>query len=186
MLFGGDLNISAPFFFMTLNPSYQAAIEDFHRMRRRAGLLKIFNRFRKHTSLLSYEDIRHQLRAVEKSSYQLRSIPLDAIQGRVGRYTDFTRDFLPTKSIDPQRWANVKAQVYSLEGVPPIEVYQIGQVYFVLDGNHRVSVARQMGNDTIEELAHHRLRLGADKLVDDTAVDKRLHRRDAAHVILHR
>jgi hypothetical protein len=135
---------------MSLHPSYRAAIEDFHRMRRRAGMQKIFNRFRKHTSLLSYEDIRQQLRAIEKSGSKLQTIPLDAIQGSVGRYTDFTRDFLPTKSIDPQRWARVKTQIYAQEGLPPIEVYQIGQVYFVLDGNHRVSVAREMGNQTIE------------------------------------
>jgi nucleotide-binding universal stress UspA family protein len=135
---------------MSLNPTYRAAIEDFHRLRRRAGLQKIFNRFRKDHRLLSYEDIRHQLRAVEKSGTRLETIPLEAIQGSVGRYEDFTRDFLPKGSIDPQRWARVKTQFHSLEGIPPIEVYKIGEVYFVSDGNHRVSVARQMGNTTIE------------------------------------
>ena len=108
---------------MNINPSYRAAIEDFHRMRRRAGMQKIFKRFRKHASLLSYEDIRQQLRAVVKSGYRLKTIPLEAIQGSVGRYTDFTRDFLPTESINPQRWARVKAQFQALEGVPPIEVF---------------------------------------------------------------
>ena len=44
----------------------------------------------------------------------------------------------------------MKAQFYSLEGIPPIEVYKIGEVYFVSDGNHRVSVAKEMGNSTIE------------------------------------
>jgi nucleotide-binding universal stress UspA family protein len=135
---------------MNLNPSSQAAIEDFRRMRRRAGLQNIFNRFRRHSSLLSYEDVRQQLRAIERSGSRLREIPLDAIQGSVGRYTDFTRDFLPTGSIDQQRWARVKAQFYTQEGIPPIEVYQISQVYFVSDGNHRVSAARAMGSSTIE------------------------------------
>ena len=134
---------------MSFSPAYRAAIEDYHRMRRRAGLQKIFSIFR-NRSLLSYEDVRRQLHAIEKSSVELKSIPINAIQGSVGRYTDFTRDFLPTKSVDPQRWARVKAQINSLSGVPPIEVYQLGEVYFVADGNHRVSVAQEMGSPTID------------------------------------
>lgn len=130
---------------MSLSPAYHAAIEDFHRMRRRAGLQKIFNVFRRRSSLLSYEDVRRQLHAIERSGVERKSIPISAIQGSVGRYTDFTRDFLPTEKVDRQRWARVKAQFFSLEGVPPIEVYQIGEVYFVADGNHRISVAREMG-----------------------------------------
>ena len=158
---------------MSLNPSYLAAIEDFHRMRRRAGFQFLFNRFRKHSSLLSYEDIRHQLRAVEKSGESLISIPLEAIQGSVGRYTDFTRDFLPTMSVDPQRWARVKAQFLSLEGVPPIEVYKIGDVYFVSDGNHRVSVAREMGNSTIEAYVKEvssKVPLDVDEAIDQLLI----------------
>jgi len=158
---------------MSRNLSYQIAIEDFHRMRRRAGLQKVFNHFRKHTSLLSYEDIRAQLRAVEKSGAKLMVIPIEAIQGSVGRYTDFTRDFLPTESVDPQRWARVKAQFYSLEGLPPIEVYKIGEVYFVSDGNHRVSVAREMGNSTIEAYVREvaaKVKLEIDEDVDQLLI----------------
>ena len=135
---------------MSLSPAYQAAIEDFHRMRRRAGMQRIINIFRKRTGLLSYEDVRRQLHAVEKSGPVLKTIKINAIQGSVGRYTDFTRDFLPTESVDQQRWARVKAQIFTLEGLSPIDVYQIGEVYFVLDGNHRVSVAKEMGSATIE------------------------------------
>jgi nucleotide-binding universal stress UspA family protein len=72
-------------------------------------------------------------------------IPLDAIVGSVGRYKEFTRDFLPLKSINADRWIRVKMAMVGLSGVPPIEVYGLGEVYFVLDGNHRVSVAREMG-----------------------------------------
>lgn len=84
------------------------------------------------------------------SSRGLQEISLEAIVGSVGRYSDFTRSFLPLHNSDERRWAEVGAAVTSLEGVPPIEVYQVGEIYFVLDGNHRVSVARQMGNIYIE------------------------------------
>ncbi|MGB1252922.1 MAG: universal stress protein, partial [Candidatus Promineifilaceae bacterium] len=66
-----------------------------------------------------------------------------------GRYQDFTRQFLPKAESDQQRWAGVAATVIDMRGWPPIEVYQLGNGYFVLDGNHRVSVARQLGNETI-------------------------------------
>jgi nucleotide-binding universal stress UspA family protein len=80
----------------------------------------------------------------------LRDIPLSAIIGSVGRYSDFTRSFLPLQSKDEQRWAMVHKRSTDLEGLPPIEVYQIGEAYFVRDGNHRVSVARRLGATHIQ------------------------------------
>ena len=77
----------------------------------------------------------------------IQTIPVAAIVGSVGRYTDFTRTFLPRRSNDQQRWAGVKAALVDDNGagLPPIDVYKVGEVYFVLDGNHRVSIARQEG-----------------------------------------
>jgi nucleotide-binding universal stress UspA family protein len=80
----------------------------------------------------------------------LKEIPLHAIVGSVGRYTDFTRSFLPRQDSDQYRWAQVMVKVTDMEGLPPIEVYQIGEAYFVQDGNHRVSVARRLGATHIE------------------------------------
>ena len=57
---------------------------------------------------------------------------------------------MPRQDSDSGRWAGVKVAVTELGGLPPIEVYQIGEVYFVLDGNHRVSVAREVGARHIE------------------------------------
>jgi nucleotide-binding universal stress UspA family protein len=83
----------------------------------------------------------------------VQHIPLDAIVGSVGRNTDFTRTFLPRRAGDRERWANVKAvfmDVNSGQSLPPIEVYKVGEVYFVVDGNHRVSIARHEKLTTIE------------------------------------
>ncbi len=77
-------------------------------------------------------------------------IPLEKIVGSVGRYKDFTRDFLPRNLGLVQRWARIDAALDTPEGLPPIEVYKIGEVYFVADGNHRVSVARANGFHDIE------------------------------------
>jgi nucleotide-binding universal stress UspA family protein len=120
------------------------AIDDFRRARRRANLERIVARLAgRSADLLSYDQVRQQLRAHNRKSRGLQDIPLDAIVGSVGRYSDFTRSFLPRQDSDEDRWARVKVAQTSMGGLPPIDVYQIGDVYFVRDGNHRVSVARE-------------------------------------------
>ena len=132
---------------------YYQAFEDYRKARRSAAFQEVLARIRGNPEdlvLLSYEDVRKQLQAIEKSTEQLAEIPLDKIVGSVGRYHDFTRRYLPKSSIDQSRWARVMANTKGLSGLPPIDVYKIGEVYFVKDGNHRVSVARQMGNTSIQ------------------------------------
>jgi nucleotide-binding universal stress UspA family protein len=68
----------------------------------------------------------------------------------VGRYRDFTRSFLPRDASIKERWKRIYAAAQGMEGLPPIEVYRVGEVYFVKDGNHRVSVAREMGAEFIQ------------------------------------
>lgn len=128
-----------------------AAVEDFKRARRRAAMRELIARFTGQPSdLLSYEDVRQKLRAHPSGRRELHDIPLDAIVGSVGRYGDYTRDFLPRKDSDAPRWVGVRRAIESGHGVPPIDVYQIGDAYFVIDGNHRVSVARETGATHIQ------------------------------------
>ena len=130
---------------------YLHALENFQLAHWQAGLEHILARLRgESVDLLAYEEVRRQVHGKETSRRQLKDIPLDAIVGSVGRYTDFTRSFLPRRDSDRVRWAQVQVGMTGLVGLPPIEVYQIGEVYFVLDGNHRVSVARQQGAKRIE------------------------------------
>ena len=126
-------------------PRLAAAVNDFHLARQRAALEMILARLTgKSAELLSFDDVRRKLRASGSTPRGERDIPLDAIVGSVGRYADFTRSFLPKQDSDEDRWARVGA-TDDLLALPPIEVYQIGEAYFVRDGNHRVSVARQKG-----------------------------------------
>jgi nucleotide-binding universal stress UspA family protein len=130
---------------------YAGALADFRSARRRAFLEEILSRLSgKSTELLSFDQVRQQLKVRASQGQQLKEIPLDAIVGSVGRYRDFTRGFLPKGSVSQERWAGVQVAVSGLVGLPPIEAYQIGEAYFVLDGNHRVSVARQLGATYIE------------------------------------
>ncbi len=130
--------------------NYQAAIEDFDRARRQAAMQQLLARFTgAETELLPYDDVRQQLRATSARDCGLQDVPLEKIVGSVGRYKDFTRDFLPKLDADRDRWARVKTAVEDLTGVPPIELYKLGDAYFVIDGNHRVSIARRIGAPTI-------------------------------------
>ncbi|MEJ2209142.1 MAG: universal stress protein [Anaerolineae bacterium] len=131
--------------------NFYAALQDFRAARRDAALEQIIERLRgKSVDLFSYEDVRHKLRARERSGQKLKEIPIAAIIGSVSRYTDFTRSFLPRDSVSEERWSQVRAAMTDMSGLPPIEVYQIGDAYFVVDGNHRVSAARQLNANYIE------------------------------------
>jgi nucleotide-binding universal stress UspA family protein len=131
--------------------SYAGAIEDFRRARRQAMMEQVLSHLSgKSVDALSYEQVRKTLKIEGQKPPELQDIPLDAIVGSVGRYSDFSRSFLPKDTVDEHRWAGVKVATTGLAGLPPIEVYQIGEAYFVLDGNHRVSVARQLGASHIE------------------------------------
>lgn len=130
--------------------SYQAAVNDFGRLRRQAAMQLVLARLSgRPENLLNYEEVSSQLKVVDKVNRGAQEIPLAAIVGSVGRSQDYTRDFLPKKDSDMERWAGIKTAVADMRGILPIDVYQIGEVYFVIDGNHRVSVLRAMGSETI-------------------------------------
>lgn len=135
---------------MVSERSVELAVQDFRRARRQAALRQMLSRLTgKSDALLPYNDLSDSLQVTDATVRGVQEIPMDKIVGSVGRADDFTRDFLPKRDSDEERWARVKAAVIDMKGWPPIEVYQVGEVYFVIDGNHRVSVAKQLGSKTI-------------------------------------
>lgn len=141
-----------------MNDNTQAIIQGswlYDRAASRVFWQKLISQLRgKPVELLSYDLVRAQLRLYEGQYDGLHNVPLDKIVGSVGRYRDFTASFLPTDSVNRERWSRVYAETIGDRGLPPIEVYCISDshhcIYFVRDGNHRVSVARAMGLKTIE------------------------------------
>ncbi len=148
-----------------------AAASDFRRARRRADLQAVLALFSGQTQeLLPYDEVRRRLHAVESAARHLEDVPLDAIVGSVDRYQDFSRGFLPRMDSDRDRWVGVKLAMTGMAGVPPVELYRIGDAYFVKDGNHRVSVARQLGAPTIQAVVtpvHTRVPLSPDDDPED-------------------
>jgi hypothetical protein len=102
------------------------------------------------TALARFEEVAKQVNARQQLSKRLASVPLDQIVGSVGRARDFTRDFWPRPSVNKERWAGIDAALTAGIALPPVDLYQIGEVYFVNDGNHRTSVVRANGLPEIE------------------------------------
>ncbi len=128
------------------------ARQRFMEARSKAGQQDLISRLTgREDDLIPYEAIAQVLQAHEQIPHRSpQMIPLERIVGSVGRYRDFTRGFMPRQGVRVERWASIDAAMNRLEGLPPIDVFQVGEVYFVADGNHRVSVARMNGAKAIE------------------------------------
>lgn len=129
----------------------QEANTDFTKARSRATLQKIVNLLNpSRHEMLSLREVRDVLRPKSESYRGLQVVPLDRIVGSEGRYADFNKQFLPRHEHLRKRWTRVDEAHLSQVNLPPIRLYEIGGVYFVRDGNHRVSVARSQGGRSID------------------------------------
>src|SRR5919199_1057490 len=129
----------------------QQVANDFDRARRKAFWRRIAaSVLRRDNALLSFEDTRQQLRLQAQHYRGMRTVDVQQIVGSVGRYRDFDRAFLPRQATTRGRWQSIDRAFHEMVPLPPIELYQLGQTYFVKDGNHRVSVAREMGQQFID------------------------------------
>lgn len=104
------------------------------------------------TNLLDFNEVAARLNLQNTIYKGVENVPLDTIIGSVGRYQDFTSTFFPKKSDMIGRWSDVARIQLNPHGagLPPIELYRVGKWCFVNDGNHRVSVARELGFEDVE------------------------------------
>jgi hypothetical protein len=119
---------------------------------RRAALLDDLLRLVKGrpAELLPFEQVRNGLKLTRLVDRGVEEVPLDRIVGSVGRPHEFNRAFRPRKESLRARWSEVEALAEGPRGFPPVDLYRVGEAYFVVDGHHRVSVARSLGARTIE------------------------------------
>jgi hypothetical protein len=127
------------------------AAEDFSRARGRAFLSRIQHFMNiDQDKLLSFNDVKEILKPKNETYRGMQTVSIDLIVGSEGRYGDFNKYFLPRSSHLRQRWERVDEARLKDIILPPIQLYEIGGVYFVRDGNHRVSVARSQGVEMID------------------------------------
>jgi hypothetical protein len=145
---------------------HEQSDRDFSRARRRAFLRRIGAYLRRDpgsNKLLSFEEVKGALGAISQVYIGRREVPVSKIVGSVGRHRDFDRAFLPSKPDLGTRWRRIDEIMHREEELPPVSLYKIGDAYFVQDGNHRVSVARQQGVEMIDaEVVEMRSRVPVD------------------------
>jgi hypothetical protein len=132
----------------------QDAQTDFGRARRRQLLARLARRLRLEPGdlnlILPFEEVVEALGRRGERSLGLQTIPLDSIVGTVDRSREFDRRFRPTSGRVRGRWERIAEAQRRGEAMPPISVYRIGDLHFVKDGHHRVSVARAQGRTEID------------------------------------
>ena len=130
------------------------AQHDFLRARRRATLAKLAARLRGEPDdvgvILPYEEVIEALGFAGEHSLGLRVVRLEAIVGTVDRSRDFDRSFRPTSARVRSRWEHLDAAMRRGESMPPVDLLKVGEIYFVRDGHHRVSVSRALGREDID------------------------------------
>ena len=155
---------------------------DFLRARRRAALGAMVARLRGEPDdvrlVLPYEEVVTALGYVSEHAAGNMVVPLDAIVGTVDRGRDFDRSFRPTSGRVRSRWEHIATAMRRGEAMPPVELIRIGQIYFVRDGHHRVSVARALGHTDIDaNVTEVVTRVGAERAITLEELPVKSHRR---------
>ena len=130
------------------------AQHDFLRARRRATVAGLVARLRGEPDdvnvILPFEEVTEALGFVSEHQIGLQVVALDAIVGTIDRKRDFDRRFRPTSRRVRSRWEHIAEAMRRGESMPPVDLLKVGEIYFVRDGHHRVSVARALGRSDID------------------------------------
>jgi hypothetical protein len=130
------------------------AQHDFLRVRRRATLSRLIARLHGEPDdvgvVLPFEEVVEALGFVSERSVGYEVVPLDVIVGTVDRGRDFDRRFRPTSGRVRNRWEQIATAMRRGDSMPPVDLVRVGEICFVRDGHHRVSVARALGRTDID------------------------------------
>lgn len=129
----------------------QMATMDFDQAYKKGFFRVILNKLtQKRSGLVSFDEIRNKLEISNQRDIGMQEIMIEKVIGSLNRYQDFDDSFLPRQTHTRSRWENIDRVYLKGEYLPPVEVYKIGEFFFVIDGNHRVSVAREKGQVFID------------------------------------
>lgn len=158
------------------------AQHDFLRARRRATFARLLARLRGEPNdvgvILPYEEVIEALGFVSERSVGLQVVPLALIVGTVDRGRDFDRRFRPTSGRVRGRWEHIATAMRRGEAMPPVDLLRVGEIYFVRDGHHRVSVARALGRTDVDALVTEVVtRVDASRAMKATDLPMKSHER---------
>lgn len=130
---------------------YRQSEDDFNKARNKA----LFNDLQhflnpEESKLLSFSEVKQLLKPKNEVYMGMQVVPISLIAGSEGRYRDFDNHFFPKSMHLKHRWESIDRAHLTDVILPPIVLYEIGGLYFVRDGNHRVSVAKAQGDEYID------------------------------------
>lgn len=129
----------------------RAAAQAFGNVQFEARLARLAARIIRRSNRLLHLDLSGPVRQGGRSHYAgLRSVRLDRIVGSEGRSEDFDRRFRPLKAHNRERWIRLAAARLQGLALPVVDLIQVDDAFYVRDGNHRVSVARAFGQESID------------------------------------
>lgn len=125
--------------------------EQFRRLHNTAVRRRFWDRLtgQEHT-LLDLYAVQKQVKVQNRTHGGIRLVPIEKIRGSANRTHDFDIDFRPLKEYTKERWINIALAHSRDQGLPPVDLVELGDVYFVNDGHHRISVAKMLGQREIE------------------------------------
>jgi hypothetical protein len=129
----------------------KAALHHFRNALTQSWLAKVWAKVTgRSRRLLDLNAVRASCRVRGSHYAGTRAVPIDQIRGSEGRSDDFDVDFRPTSNRTRGRWISVAAALLMGKTLPPVDLVEIGDRYFVRDGHHRISVARALGQTAID------------------------------------
>jgi hypothetical protein len=158
------------------------AQHDFLRARRRAGTARLIARLRGEPDdvglVLPYEEVIEALGFVSERALGLNVVTLETILGTVDRGRDFDRRFRPTSGRVRSRWERIATAMRRGEAMPPVDLMRVGEIHFVRDGHHRVSVSRALGRTDIDAYVTAVVtRISADRAIELSDLPLKSHER---------
>jgi hypothetical protein len=158
------------------------AQHDFVRARRHAVMAQLAARLRGEPDdvrlVLPYEEVIDALGYAGEHAAGSAVVALNDIVGTVDRGHDFDRRFRPTSGRVRSRWEHIAAAMRRGEAMPPVDLVRIGEIYFVRDGHHRVSVARALGRTDIDaRVTEVVTRVGAQRAITLADLPTKSHER---------
>lgn len=145
---------------------HQLATEEYNRGLRKAAQRRVVSLvLRRQNNLLSLDTLIKRFRIIGQRSLGTQTVAIEQIVGSAGRTEDFDRGFMPKRDLTQNRLVSVLKAMYQDIALPPVELRKVRDVYFVIDGHHRISAARLRGQQFIEAVVTE-----VDMAIDDTGI----------------
>ena len=136
---------------MGLPSATRRLYEEFRQLRNKAVRRKLLSSlFGRRHGLINLGEVQKAVKINARAHGGIKLVPVEKIRGSINRCNDFDAEFRPLQEYTKERWVNIALAYSRDESLPPVELVDLDGTYFVIDGHHRISVAKMLGQREIE------------------------------------